>query len=58
MHLRAYIALCFQETKHMNEMLKTIYNSFITDSCLVMRMSQELNIHEKERPVSTSDFVE
>ena len=33
-------------------------NSFIAGFHLAMRMSQELNIYEKERPISTSDFVE
>ena len=33
-------------------------DSFIAGFHLAMRMSQELNIYEKERPISTSDFVE
>ena len=33
-------------------------DSFIAGFHLAMRMSQELNIYEKEHPVSTSDFVE
>ena len=33
-------------------------DSFIAGFCLACKLSQELNIHEKEHPVSTSDFVE
>ena len=33
-------------------------DSFIAGFHLAIRMSQELNIYEKERPISTSDFVE
>ena len=33
-------------------------DSFIAGFHLAMRMSQELNIYEKEHPVSASDFVE
>ena len=33
-------------------------DSFIAGFHLAMQMSQELNIYEKERPISTSDFVE
>ena len=33
-------------------------DSFIAGFHLAMRMSQELNIYEKEHPVLTSDFVE
>jgi len=33
-------------------------DSFIAGFRLAMRLSQELNIYEKEHPVSTSDFVE
>ena len=33
-------------------------DSFIAGFHLAIRMSQELNIYEKEHPVSTSDFVE
>ena len=42
----------------MNEMLKALYDSFIAGFRLAMRQSHELNIYEKEHPVSTSDFVE
>jgi len=31
---------------------------FIAGFRLAMRLSQELNIYEKEHPLSTSDFVE
>ena len=33
-------------------------DSFIAGFHLAMRLSQELNIYEKEHPISTSDFVE
>ena len=33
-------------------------DSFIAGFRLAMRLSHELNIYEKEHPVSTSDFVE
>ena len=33
-------------------------DSFIAGFNLSMRLSQELNIYEKEHPISTSDFVE
>ena len=33
-------------------------DSFIAGFRLAMRLSQELNIYEKEHPISTSDFVE
>ena len=33
-------------------------DSFIAGFRLAMRLSQELNIYEKEHPLSTSDFVE
>ena len=33
-------------------------DSFIAGFHLAMRLSQELNMYEKEHPVSTSDFVE
>ena len=33
-------------------------DSFIAGFRLAWKLSQELNIYEKERPISTSDFVE
>ena len=33
-------------------------DSFICGFRLAWKLSQELNIYEKERPISTSDFVE
>ena len=33
-------------------------DSFIAGFHLAWKLSQELNIYEKERPISTSDFVE
>lgn len=33
-------------------------DSFVAGFRLAWKMSQELNIYEKEHPVSTSDFVE
>lgn len=33
-------------------------DSFIAGFRLAWKLSQELNMYEKERPVSTSDFVE
>ena len=42
----------------MNEMLKALYDSFIAGFRLAWKMSNELNIYEKEHPISTSGFVE
>ena len=36
----------------------TSIDSFIAGFRLAWKLSQELNIYEKERPISTSDFVE